>query len=207
MDREQDEEDYRLYKILLLGDCAVGKSCLLLRYCENSFQESHLATIGLDFRLKTITLENNRKIRIQIWDTAGEDRFRSITRNYYKGAHGIVLIYDVTDQQSFQHIKDWVDKIKEESKEGVIIYLVGNKIDLIDKRIITNGDGKKLSEEIKIKYYETSAKDSIGVNEVFENLVKDMDNFYSEQHQEEMETIHIDKKDKKKRKLRCCKQK
>ena len=207
MDKEQDEEDYRLYKILLLGDCAVGKSCLLLRYCENSFQESHLATIGLDFRLKTITLENNRKIRIQIWDTAGEDRFRSITRNYYKGAHGIVLIYDVTDQQSFQHIKDWVDKIKEESKEGVIIYLVGNKIDLIDKRIITNEDGKKLSEEIKIKYYETSAKDSIGVNEVFENLVKDMDNFYSEQHQEEMETIHIDKKDKKKRKLRCCKQK
>jgi small GTP-binding protein len=207
MDKEQDEEDYRLYKILLLGDCAVGKSCLLLRYCENSFQESHLATIGLDFRLKTITLENNRKIRIQIWDTAGEDRFRSITRNYYKGAHGIVLIYDVTDQQSFQHIKDWVDKIKEESKEGVIIYLVGNKIDLIDKRIITNADGKKLSEEIKIKYYETSAKDSIGVNEVFENLVKDMDNFYSEQHQEEMETIHIDKKDKKKRKLRCCKQK
>ena len=207
MDKEQDEEDYRLYKILLLGDCAVGKSCLLLRYCENSFQESHLATIGLDFRLKTITLENNRKIRIQIWDTAGEDRFRSITRNYYKGAHGIVLIYDVTDQQSFQHIKDWVDKIKEESKEGVIIYLVGNKIDLIDKRIITNADGKKLSEEIKIKYYETSAKDSIGVNEVFENLVKDMDNFYSEQHQEEIETIHIDKKDKKKRKLRCCKQK
>ena len=207
MDKEQDEEDYRLYKILLLGDCAVGKSCLLLRYCENSFQESHLATIGLDFRLTTITLENNRKIRIQIWDTAGEDRFRSITRNYYKGAHGIVLIYDVTDQQSFQHIKDWVDKIKEESKEGVIIYLVGNKIDLIDKRIITNADGKKLSEEIKIKYYETSAKDSIGVNEVFENLVKDMDNFYSEQHQEEMETIHIDKKDKKKRKLRCCKQK
>ena len=207
MDKEQDEEDYRLYKILLLGDCAVGKSCLLLRYCENSFQESHLATIGLDFRLKTITLENNRKIRIQIWDTAGEDRFRSITRNYYKGAHGIVLIYDVTDQQSFQHIKDWVDKIKEESKEGVIIYLVGNKIDLIDKRIITNADGNKLAEEIKIKYYETSAKDSIGVNEVFENLVKDMDNFYSEQHQEEMETIHIDKKDKKKRKLRCCKQK
>ena len=207
MDKEQDEEDYRLYKILLLGDCAVGKSCLLLRYCENSFQESHLATIGLDFRLKTITLENNRKIRIQIWDTAGEDRFRAITKNYYKGAHGIVLIYDVTDQQSFQHIKDWVDKIKEESKEGVIIYLVGNKIDLIDKRIITNADGKKLSEEIKIKYYETSAKDSTGVKEVFENLVKDMDNFYSEQHQEEMETIHIDKKDKKKRKLRCCKQK
>ena len=205
MDKEQDEEDYRLYKILLLGDCAVGKSCLLLRYCENSFQESHLATIGLDFRLKTITLENNRKIRIQIWDTAGEDRFRAITKNYYKGAHGIILIYDVTDQQSFQHIKDWVDKIKEESNEGVIIYLVGNKIDLIDKRIITNADGNKLAEEIKIKYYETSAKDSTGVKEVFENLVKDMDNLYSEQHKEENETIQINKKDKKKKKLACCK--
>ena len=204
MDKEQEEEYYRLYKILLLGDCAVGKSCLLLRYCENSFQESHLSTIGLDFRLKTINLENNRKIRIQIWDTAGEDRFRAITKNYYKGAHGIILIYDVTDQQSFQHIKDWVDKIKEESNEGVIIYLVGNKIDLIDKRIITNADGNKLAEEIKIKYYETSAKDSTGVKEVFENLV-DIDNLYSEQHKEENETIQINKKDKKKKKLGCCK--
>ena len=126
---EESEENYRLYKILLLGDSAVGKSCLLLRYCENSFQESHLTTIGLDFRLKTINLEDKRKIKVQIWDTAGEDRFRAITRNYYRGANGILLIYDVTDQESFEHVRDWVEKIKEEASEEIIIYLVANKID------------------------------------------------------------------------------
>jgi len=119
---EESEENYRLYKILLLGDSAVGKSCLLLRYCEDSFQESHLTTIGLDFRLKTINLEDKRKIKVQIWDTAGEDRFRAITRNYYRGANGILLIYDVTDQESFEHVRDWVEKIKEEASEEITVY-------------------------------------------------------------------------------------
>ena len=90
MSDDDSEDDYHLFKILLLGDSAVGKSCLLLRYCENSFQESHLTTIGLDFRLKTVNLEDKRKIKVQIWDTAGEDRFRAITRNYYRGANGII---------------------------------------------------------------------------------------------------------------------
>ena len=143
MTEQESEDNFRLYKILLLGDSAVGKSCLLLRYCENSFQESHLTTIGLDFRLKTINLEDKRKIKVQIWDTAGEDRFRAITRNYYRGANGILLIYDVTDQESFEHVRDWVEKIKEEASEEIIIYLVANKIDQNNKRIITNADGKK----------------------------------------------------------------
>ena len=171
MDKEQEEEYYRLYKILLLGDVAVGKSCLLLRYCENSFQESHLSTIGLDFRLKTISLENNRKIRIQIWDTAGEDRFRAITKNYYKGAHGIILIYDVTDQQSFQHIKDWVDKIKEESNEGVIIYLVGNKIDLIDKREVKKSEAENFARKQGVKYIEKTGTNPDEVSSAADALI------------------------------------
>ena len=113
-DDEEAEDDCHLYKILLLGDSSVGKSCLLLRYCDNSFQDAHLTTIGLDFRLKTIALEENRKVKMQIWDTAGEDRFRAITRNYYKGANGILLIFDVTDKKSFDHVRDWVDRIREE---------------------------------------------------------------------------------------------
>ena len=203
MTEQESEDNFRLYKILLLGDSAVGKSCLLLRYCENSFQESHLTTIGLDFRLKTIILEDKRKIKVQIWDTAGEDRFRAITRNYYRGANGILLIYDVTDQQSFEHVRDWVEKIKEETSEGIIIYLVANKIDQTNKRIITNADGNKIAEEFKIKYFETSAKTSTGVTEVFESLVKEMDDYYMSRHKEEMETIHLNKKDKNKKK--CCK--
>ena len=200
---EENDDNYRLYKILLLGDSSVGKSCLLLRYCEDSFQESHLTTIGLDFRLKKITLDDNRKIKVQIWDTAGEDRFRAITKNYYRGANGILLLYDVTDQGSFDRIREWIDIIKEETSEGIIIYLVANKIDLKNKRIITNADGKKISEEYKISYFETSAKASIGVNEVFESLVKEMDDYYLTAHKEQIETIHLNKKEKNKK--RCCK--
>ena len=203
MSDDDSEDDYHLFKILLLGDSAVGKSCLLLRYCENSFQESHLTTIGLDFRLKTVNLEDKRKIKVQIWDTAGEDRFRAITRNYYRGANGIILMYDVTDQKSFEHIRDWVEKIKEDAVEEIIIYLVGNKIDLNNKRIITNEEGKKLAAEYNIKYYETSAKNSIGVEEVFLSLIKEMDDLFLEKNNKEVENpVNLNVKNKNKK--NCC---
>ena len=203
MSDDDSEDDYHLFKILLLGDSAVGKSCLLLRYCENSFQESHLTTIGLDFRLKTVNLEDKRKIKVQIWDTAGEDRFRAITRNYYRGANGIILMYDVTDQKSFEHIRDWVEKIKEDAVEEIIIYLVGNKIDLNNKRIITNEEGKKLAAEYNIKYYETSVKNSIGVEEVFLSLIKEMDDLFLEKNNKEVENpVNFNVKNKNKK--NCC---
>ena len=203
MSDDDSEDDYHLFKILLLGDSAVGKSCLLLRYCENSFQESHLTTIGLDFRLKTVNLEDKRKIKVQIWDTAGEDRFRAITRNYYRGANGIILMYDVTDQKSFEHIRDWVEKIKEDAVEEIIIYLVGNKIDLNNKRIITNEEGKKLAAEYNIKYYETSVKNSIGVEEVFLSLIKEMDDLFLEKNNKEVENpVNLNVKNKNKK--NCC---
>ena len=205
MSDDDSEDDYHLFKILLLGDSAVGKSCLLLRYCENSFQESHLTTIGLDFRLKTVNLEDKRKIKVQIWDTAGEDRFRAITRNYYRGANGIILMYDVTDQKSFEHIRDWVEKIKEDAVEEIIIYLVGNKIDLNNKRIITNEEGKKLAAEYNIKYYETSVKNSIGVEEVFLSLIKEMDDLFLEKNNKEVENpVNFNVKNKNKNKKNCC---
>ena len=205
MSDDDSEDDYHLFKILLLGDSAVGKSCLLLRYCENSFQESHLTTIGLDFRLKTVNLEDKRKIKVQIWDTAGEDRFRAITRNYYRGANGIILMYDVTDQKSFEHIRDWVEKIKEDAVEEIIIYLVGNKIDLNNKRIITNEEGKKLAAEYNIKYYETSVKNSIGVEEVFLSIIKEMDDLFLEKNNKEVENpVNFNVKKKNKNKKNCC---
>ena len=172
MDKEQEEEYYRLYKILLLGDVAVGKSCLLLRYCENSFQESHLSTIGLDFRLKTINLENNRKIRIQIWDTAGEDRFRAITKNYYKGAHGIILIYDITNKKSFENVRTWINQIKEEVSEKVSIILVGNKIDDEEHRVVATEDGEKIAKELGLMFFECSAKSGVNIDSTFNELVK-----------------------------------
>ena len=202
-DEEEAEDDYNLYKILVLGDTSVGKSCLLLRFCDNSFQEAHLTTIGLDFRLKTINLSDNRKVKIQIWDTAGEDRFRSITRNYYKGAKGILLIFDVTDKDTFEHVRDWIERIHEESPEGITICLVGNKIDRNEERVISNEEGKKIAEEFNISYFETSAKSNIGVEEVFTHLVKEVDTLYMNEHKEEVVNKTLTTQ-KAKKKRKCC---
>ena len=125
--------DDTVYKVLLLGDSSVGKTCVLLRYCDKTFQEAHLSTIGLDYRLKTMTLENGKNIKLQIWQTAGQDRFRAITKNYYKGANGIILIYDVTNLQTYENVKNWINQIREEANPNVVIYLAGNKVDVNDE--------------------------------------------------------------------------
>ena len=203
MNKEEEDDSCKIYKLLLLGDSAVGKSCLLLRYCDEKFQDLHLATIGLDFRLKTIYLENNKKIKVQIWDTAGQDRFLAITKNYYRGANGILLVFDVTNSSSFEHIKNWIEQIKEEASDKIIIYLIGNKIDCIDNRVIKNEEGKKLSEEFGLKYYETSAKNNENVENAFLDLIKDMDYKYGKLDNENYGTTI--NPNKKKGKKKCCK--
>ena len=165
-----------VYKVLLLGDSSVGKTCFLLRYCDRTFQEAHLSTIGLDYRLKTMTLKNNKNIKLQIWDTAGQDRFRALTKNYYKGANGIILIYDISTTQTFENVKVWINQIKEEANANVIIYLVGNKIDLpTDKRTVSEEEGQKLANEYKFLFKEASAKEGTNVNEIFQELVEKID--------------------------------
>ncbi len=169
-----------VYKVLLLGDSTVGKTCFLLRYCDKTFQEAHLSTIGLDYRLKTIVLKSGKKIKLQIWDTAGQDKYRSITRNYYKGAHGIILIYDVTNLQTYENVKNWIMSIREETTTNVVIYLAGNKIDVDEKlKEVKTENGQKIADEYNIKFYETSAKDGTNVNTVFEDLVQDIDDTFS----------------------------
>ena len=142
-----------VYKVLLLGDSSVGKTCFLLRYCDKSFQDAHLSTIGLDYRLKTMTLKSGKNIKLQIWDTAGQDRFRAITKNYYKGANGIILIYDVTNVQTFENVKNWISQIKEEANPNVVIYLAGNKIDLPEDTItVATDEGQKMADEYKLLF-------------------------------------------------------
>ena len=153
-----------VYKILLLGDSSVGKSCFLLRYCDKIFQKAHLLTIGLDYRLKSIELKSGKKIKLQIWDTAGQDRFWAITKNYFKGSHGIILIVDVTNRQTFENIKSWILQIREEASPNVIIYIAANKIDMEDGRIINKEEGKKFAEELGLLHIETSAKIRININ-------------------------------------------
>ena len=167
-----DDSEPPLYKILLLGDSTVGKTCFLLRYMDDSFLDLHMATIGLDYRLKTMILEDQKIVKIQLWDTAGQDKFRAITRNYYKGASGIILIFDVTNLNSYENIKKWINEIKEEISENVSIVLIGNKIDNVKERKITKEQGDKLASEIGVKFFETSAKTGEGVNESVFFLVK-----------------------------------
>ena len=173
-------EEEIVYKVLLLGDSSVGKTCFLLRYCDKSFQDVHLSTIGLDYRLKSMTLKNNKNIKLQIWDTAGQDRFRAITKNYYKGANGIILIYDVTNMQTYENVKNWISQIKEEASPNVIIYLVGNKIDVPDEqRLIKAEDGQKIADEFNLPFKEASAKDGTNVNEIFQELLEEIDEKYT----------------------------
>ena len=173
-----------VYKVLLLGDSTVGKTCFLLRYCDKTFQEAHLSTIGLDYRLKTMQLKNGKNIKLQIWDTAGQDRFRAITKNYYKGANGIILIYDVTNLQSYENVKNWISQIREEANPNVVIYLAGNKVDVSEQdKLVKTEDGKKTADEYKLPFYETSAKNGVNINEIFEDLVEVIDDTYSKLEQ------------------------
>ena len=164
-----------VYKVLLLGDTTVGKTCFLMKYTDKTFQDIHMATIGLDYRLKSMKLKSGKNIKLQIWDTAGQDRFRAITKNYYKGSHGIILIYDVTNIQTFENVKSWVNQIREEASSNVIIYIAGNKIDIEDERKIKKEEGEKLAEELGFPFIETSAKSGININETFDDLVERID--------------------------------
>ena len=142
------------FKILTIGESGVGKTCILRRFVENKFLKNHLATIGIDFKTKNIEIDGT-PIKLKIWDTAGQERFRNITNQYYKGADGIILVFDVTDQKSFEKIKEWMSQIRANTQADQIgLVLLGNKCD-IESRIISKNDGEELGKELGIEYYET----------------------------------------------------
>mmetsp|Transcript_38804 Transcript_38804/g.122296 ORF Transcript_38804/g.122296 Transcript_38804/m.122296 type:complete len:227 (-) Transcript_38804:135-815(-) len=157
--------DY-LVKLLLIGDSGVGKSCLLLRFSDDSFTTSFITTIGIDFKIRTIEQEGKR-LKLQIWDTAGQERFRTITTAYYRGAMGILLVYDVTDEQSFNNIRNWMRQIQQHASDNVNKILIGNKCDMLDKKVIETARGQALADEFGIKFFETSAKNNINVEKAF----------------------------------------
>ena len=168
-----------VYKVLLLGDTTVGKTCFLMKYTDKTFQEVHMSTIGLDYRLKTMTLKSGKNVKLQIWDTAGQDRFRSITKNYYKSANGKILIYDVTSLLTYENVKTWISQIREEAPQNVVIFIAGNKIDMEEERKVKTEDGIKLADEYGFLFFETSAKNDININETFEDLVEEIDKVHS----------------------------
>ena len=161
------------FKILTIGESGVGKTCILRRFVENKFLKNHLATIGIDFKTKNLTI-NNKEIKLKIWDTAGQERFRNITTQYYKGADGIVLVYDVTDDGSFEKIRDWMAQIQANAeKDDLGLVLLGNKCD-VEPRVVTEEQGNKMAEELHISYFETSALTGQGIKEAFEQLARDI---------------------------------
>jgi len=164
--------DY-LFKLLLIGNSAVGKSSLLLRFSDNIFNESFLPTIGVDFKIRTFDL-NNKTVKLQIWDTAGQERFKTITSSYYKGAHGIIMVYDITDKQSFRDIDNWLAEVEKHASENVNKLLVGNKCDLEQNRQVSFEEGKAYAEQLGIKFIETSAKNSVNVDNAFFTMANEI---------------------------------
>jgi Ras-related protein Rab-1A len=164
-----------LFKLLLIGDSGVGKSCLLLRFADDTYTESYISTIGVDFKIRTIELDG-KTVKLQIWDTAGQERFRTITSSYYRGAHGIIIVYDITDRESFDNVKQWLNEIDRYACENVNKLLVGNKCDMDSKRQVEYEEAKAFADERGIPFLETSAKDSTNVEKAFIQMAGDIKN-------------------------------
>lgn len=161
----------RIIKLLICGDSGAGKSCLLLRFCENEFNANYITTIGLDFKVKPMLIKDEA-CRVQVWDSAGQDRFRTLVSTYFRGAHGIMLCYDVTEEDSFHHVRNWAQQIDSYSNADIPRILVANKIDLVSERLITTEEGQRLADDYKLVYCETSAKSGQGVDSAFTKLAQ-----------------------------------
>ncbi|KAJ8433972.1 hypothetical protein Cgig2_033770 [Carnegiea gigantea] len=211
--------DY-LFKLLLIGDSSVGKSCLLLRFADDSYVDSYISTIGVDFKIRTVELDG-KTIKLQIWDTAGQERFRTITSSYYRGAHGIIvrnslehswhsqcssgsgpgrsdgstaetacvqcfkrgtiskfglreIVYDVTEMESFNNVKQWLNEIDRYANDSVCKLLVGNKCDLVENKVVDTQTAKAFADELGIPFLETSAKDAINVEQAFLTMASEI---------------------------------
>lgn len=195
-----------MYKILILGNCSVGKSSILNRYVNNSFSEFQLSTIGLDVINKNLTLDNGKEVTLQIWDTAGSERYQSMTRNYFRGADGILLIFDITNFVSYNNIEKWIEQIKETTNDGIPMYLIGNKIDLEEERIVGENELQYLVKNYSLKYKEVSAKSGVNIKETFFELAKEIDEFHEKNKNNNYSNLNELKPNmfKKKKKKDCC---
>lgn len=159
-------------KLLIIGESGVGKSSLLLRFTDDNFDSEQAATIGVDFKVKSITI-NGDKIKLAIWDTAGQERFRTLTPSYYRGAQGAIVVYDVTNRETFSKIENWLHELETYStNRDLIKILVGNKCDLEGEREVAKDEGRKCAQKYQMMFMEASAKTREGVSCAFEELVE-----------------------------------
>ena len=161
------------YKIMVLGESKVGKTSLIKRYTKDQFGGVYLTTVGMDFQDKIIEIED-KKIRLQVWDTAGQERFRNVTKSYFQSSHGLLVVYDITDRESFEKLNFWVDNIKNNAPENAKFILVGNKCDLANERKVSYEEGENYAKNLNIKFFEASARDGTNVNELFFYLANEI---------------------------------
>jgi Ras-related protein Rab-11A len=170
---EDDDPVDHLFKVIVIGESTVGKTNILSRFARNEFNVDCKSTIGVELATLPFWLDG-KLIKLQIWDTAGQERYRAITAAYYRGAAGVLLVYDVTDRKSFARLEDWLEEIAENGEEDMVITLVGNKSDLKEKRAVSRKEAEALSEAHKMAYFETSARDGRNVDEAFHDLLTSM---------------------------------
>ena len=161
-----------IIKLLTLGDTEVGKTSIVLRYSDDKFHQNKISTIGVDFKVKMVT-KGNEKIKISIYDTAGQERFKNIVKHYYKGANGILLIYDISKRITFEKLQFWLDDLKENADiDNLFIYLVGNKNDKVEEREVSFEEGNKFAKEKNLPFIEVSAKTGENINQLFDDMIK-----------------------------------
>ena len=171
---EEENTNYELlYKIIIIGDAAVGKSNILTRYSKNEFSENTRSTVGVELGVKFIKVKGINT-KIQIWDTAGQERYRSITSSYYKGSHGCFIVYDITNESSFNNVEKWYEYVQKEAGKNISIILVGNKCDLENERKITKEKGQEKAKNLKCAFFETSALSGVNISQIFEELTNNI---------------------------------
>ena len=200
MDDEEKKDSDITIKLLLIGNAYVGKTLIVQKFIDNTFSKSTMSTIGVDLQSKIIDI-NGKKVKYLIWDTAGEDRMKTMTYSYYRGCHVILIVYDVTNQKSFENVTTWVECVDKFAKSNVLRILVGNKTDLEDQRVISKEDGKKLADENGLKFYEISAKAVTGLCEMFEDIAKEYVQMYQ---QKSIKNFQLKKAAETKAKKKCC---
>ena len=197
-----------LCKYIIIGDGGVGKSNLLLRYSHGQFNPEYQVTIGVEFGIKDVDIGNNT-FRIQIWDTAGQENFKSITRSYFKNSICAIICYDITRRDSFDNVSSWIEDCKAQCYKSVHMVLVGNKTDLNERRVVTTDEGKELADKLGISFYETSAKTGENVEKVFEDSLNEISKQIEQGKYDFEDECGISKgtkisKENKKKKKKCC---
>ena len=208
-----DKKDYNyLFKILILGDSFVGKTNMLKRFLHDEFDMNTKETVGVEFGSKNFIMDEKDIVKAQIWDTAGQERYRSVTKAYYKGAKGALLVYDISRRNTFENIDNWLIDLRTNGDKDILIILIGNKCDLIDKREVSVEEAQTKAEQYNIAYMETSAKNGDNIIKAFSELVSQVyyANITMQQNNVQIEGNNgdgvnlVNKEEEKKKKKGCC---